>query len=156
MASSVETKLAKHLECGICLERFEEPKMLTCQHSYCKRCLERLVTTVALQDHEIKCPECRKGTKVPSGDVKSLPSNFFINSFLSICGNGQSNASPPCEKHDGEILKLFCRDCDRLLCRDCTLIDHRDHKYTSVKEPLDIVQLNPYLRIVYWIKKARR
>lgn len=64
MASSVDNELAKHMECGICWERFEEPKMLTCQHSYCKRCLERLVTEVGRQDHEIKCPECRKETKV--------------------------------------------------------------------------------------------
>ncbi|KAL9958090.1 hypothetical protein ACROYT_G035059 [Oculina patagonica] len=129
MASSVEKELAKHLECGICLERFEEPKMLTCQHSYCKKCLERLVTR-----DEITCPECRRKTQVPSGDVKSLPTNFFINNLLSIRGNNQSNAGPPCEKHDGEILKLFCQTCEQLICRDCTVIDHRNHKYSFIKD----------------------
>ncbi len=58
----------------------------------------------------------------------------MINNLLSICGNDQSNASSSCDKHDGEILKLFCQTCDQLICRDCTLIDHRDHKYTFVKE----------------------
>ena len=65
-------------------------------------------------------------------------------------GSRQSNASPTCKKHDGELLKLFCRDCDQLICRDCTLTltDHRDHDYTFIKEIfpavkediLDIVQ----------------
>ncbi|KAL9958094.1 hypothetical protein ACROYT_G035063 [Oculina patagonica] len=117
--------------------------MLSCQHSYCKKCLERLVTR-----GEITCPGCRKKTKVPSCDVKSLPSNFLINNLLSIRGNSQSNASPPCKKHDGEILKLFCQTCDQLICRDCTVIDHRDHKYSFIKDIfpavkkkiLDIVQ----------------
>ena len=60
----------------------------------------------------------------------------MINNLLSIRGNNQPNASssPPCQKHDGEILKLFCQDCDQLICRDCTLIDHRDHEYKFIKD----------------------
>ncbi len=67
MASSVEKELAKHLECGICLQTFKEPKVLDCHHSYCKKCLERLVITtvhVGRHEHEISCPECRRKTKV--------------------------------------------------------------------------------------------
>ncbi|KAL9958097.1 hypothetical protein ACROYT_G035066 [Oculina patagonica] len=117
--------------------------MLSCQHSYCKNCLERLVTR-----DEITCPECRRRTEVPSGDVKSLPSNFLINNLLSIRGANQSNERPSCEKHDGEILKLFCQTCDHLICRDCAIIEHRDHKYSFLKDIfpavrkkiLDIVQ----------------
>ena len=59
MASSLEKELAKHLECGICLEKFKDPKVLRCQHLYCKKCLERLVT-----GNEIICPECRGKTVV--------------------------------------------------------------------------------------------
>ena len=64
MASSVEKELAKHLECAICLVRFEDPKVLKCQHLYCKKCLERLVTRAGHEEHEIRCPECREITKV--------------------------------------------------------------------------------------------
>ena len=59
MAYSVEKELAKHLECGICLEKFEDPKVLRCQHLYCRKCLERLVI-----EDEITCPECRRKTEV--------------------------------------------------------------------------------------------
>ncbi|KAL9958099.1 hypothetical protein ACROYT_G035068 [Oculina patagonica] len=133
-ASSVEIELEKHLKCAICLGKFEDPKVLKCQHLYCKKCLERLVTKVGREKHKISCPECREKTEVPNGDVARLPSNFVVNNLLSIRGNGQSNAGPPCEKHDGEILKLFCQTCDKLICRDCIVIDHRDHKYTFVKD----------------------
>ena len=64
MASGVEKKLTKHLECAICLERLKEPKVLSCQHTYCKRCLERLVTTDGRGNCEVTCPECRRKTEV--------------------------------------------------------------------------------------------
>ena len=38
-----------------------------------------------------------------------------------------------CKEHDGEILKLFCETCDEAICRDCTIVKHREHKYTFVK-----------------------
>ena len=68
MASGMDKKLAKHLECAICLERFKEPKVLACQHSYCRKCLKRLVADVdGRRDmFQVKCPECRRKTKVKS------------------------------------------------------------------------------------------
>ena len=39
-----------------------------------------------------------------------------------------------CKEHDGEILKLFCETCDEAICRDCTIVKHREHKYTFVKD----------------------
>ena len=39
-----------------------------------------------------------------------------------------------CKEHEGEMLKLFCETCDEAICRDCTIVKHRDHKYTFVKD----------------------
>ena len=39
-----------------------------------------------------------------------------------------------CKEHDGEILKLFCETCDEAICRDCTIVKHREHNYTFVKD----------------------
>ena len=39
-----------------------------------------------------------------------------------------------CKEHEGEILKLFCETCDEAICRDCTIVKHREHKYTFVKD----------------------
>ena len=66
----------------------------------------------------------------------------MINNLLSIRGNDQPNtsSSPPCQKHDGEILKLFCQDCDQLICRDCALIDHRNHNYKFIKDVIATVK----------------
>ena len=39
-----------------------------------------------------------------------------------------------CKEHEGEMLKLFCETCDEAICRDCTIVKHREHKYTFVKD----------------------
>ena len=39
-----------------------------------------------------------------------------------------------CKEHDGEVKKLFCETCEEAICRDCTIVKHRDHKYTFVKD----------------------
>ena len=65
MATSFKPEdLAEELKCAICLEKFEDPKVLSCQHLYCKKCLEGLVTRVGQEHFEITCPECRGKTKV--------------------------------------------------------------------------------------------
>ena len=41
---------------------------------------------------------------------------------------------PLCKEHEGEMLKLFCETCDEAICRDCTIVKHREHKFTFVKD----------------------
>ena len=40
-------------------------------------------------------------------------------------------------EHEGELLKLYCFECEQLICRDCTLVDHTGHKYKFVKSVAD-------------------
>jgi len=39
-----------------------------------------------------------------------------------------------CNEHEGEVIKLFCETCEEAICRDCTIVKHRDHQYTFVKD----------------------
>lgn len=39
-----------------------------------------------------------------------------------------------CKEHEGEMHKLFCETCDEAACRDCTIIKHRDHRCTFIKD----------------------
>lgn len=34
-----EQQLDQRLSCPVCLERFSDPRLLECNHSFCKRCL---------------------------------------------------------------------------------------------------------------------
>ena len=39
-----------------------------------------------------------------------------------------------CDEHKDELLKLFCKTCQKVICRDCALVKHRQHEYVFVHE----------------------
>lgn len=70
------------LRCAICLDRFHQPKLLPCQHTFCESpCLEGLI------DHytrRVRCPECRLEHRVPLNGTAGFPNNLTIISFLDL------------------------------------------------------------------------
>ena len=70
------------LTCCICLDRFRNPKLLPCQHSYCMEpCMEGLVDYVKRQ---VKCPECRAEHRIPYNGIQGFPSNITLQKFLEL------------------------------------------------------------------------
>ncbi|XP_019647571.1 PREDICTED: protein PML-like [Branchiostoma belcheri] len=41
----------------------------------------------------------------------------------------RARTAPPCSKHSGEILKLYCRTCEAPICSECALFEHRDSQH---------------------------
>ncbi|XP_044737587.1 E3 ubiquitin-protein ligase SH3RF3 isoform X2 [Chrysoperla carnea] len=79
-----ECMLNDLLECSVCLERLDtSSKVLPCQHTFCKRCLEEIVTT----HKELRCPECRVLVDIKIDD---LPPNVLLMRILE----GMRNAAP--------------------------------------------------------------
>ncbi|XP_060682020.1 E3 ubiquitin-protein ligase SH3RF3-like isoform X1 [Hemiscyllium ocellatum] len=67
-----ESSLLDLLECSVCLERLDATaRVLPCQHTFCKRCLEKIVSSRS----ELRCPECR--ILVDCG-VDELPANILL------------------------------------------------------------------------------
>ncbi|XP_054261810.1 E3 ubiquitin-protein ligase SH3RF1 isoform X2 [Macrosteles quadrilineatus] len=72
------------LECSVCLERLDtSSKVLPCQHTFCKKCLEDILTT----NKELRCPECRVLVEVK---IEDLPPNVLLMRILE----GMRNAGP--------------------------------------------------------------
>lgn len=72
------------LECSVCLERLDtSSKVLPCQHTFCKKCLEEIVE----RHKELRCPECR--ILVPC-KIDELPPNVLLMRILE----GMRNAAP--------------------------------------------------------------
>ncbi|KAM7099544.1 E3 ubiquitin-protein ligase SH3RF3 isoform 2-T2 [Molossus nigricans] len=84
-----ESSLLDLLECSVCLERLDTTaKVLPCQHTFCRRCLESIVCS----RHELRCPECR--ILVGCG-VDELPANILLVRLLDgIRQRPRASASP--------------------------------------------------------------
>ncbi|XP_022913310.1 E3 ubiquitin-protein ligase SH3RF1-like isoform X2 [Onthophagus taurus] len=72
------------LECSVCLERLDtSSKVLPCQHTFCKKCLEEIVD----RHKELRCPECRI---LIHTKIDDLPPNVLLMRILE----GMRNAAP--------------------------------------------------------------
>ena len=68
--------------CPVCTNRFTNPKLLPCSHTFCLHCLLRIQETSRIRD-SLLCPECRRNFTIPgNGDLNTLPTNFRLNSLL--------------------------------------------------------------------------
>lgn len=84
-----ESSLLDLLECSVCLERLDTTaKVLPCQHTFCRRCLESIVCS----RHELRCPECRI---LVGCSVDELPANILLVRLLDgIRQRPRAGASP--------------------------------------------------------------
>ena len=90
----------------------------TCSMFICASCTDHHKTMRAFASHEtISVSSLREGTRIQLPTKKAPTST--------------------CEKHEGELRKLYCFECEQLICRDCTLIDHAGHKFDFVKGVTD-------------------
>ena len=132
--------LHEEVSCSVCMVTFTEPKQLPCLHSFCLHCLAGIQRTSGRHD-VITCPECRRESQVPGGNLKDLPTNFRINSLLDVlairdcsstgvkCGN--------CDKR--RVESFYCFQCCSFWCDEC-IIGHniiranKEHRVLALKE----------------------
>lgn len=68
-----ELSLKALLECPLCLKQLDtSAKVLPCQHTFCKLCLQRQETAHS----QLLCPECQ--TPAQAGTAEELPTNLLL------------------------------------------------------------------------------
>jgi len=132
-------KIGEHLTCPICMELFENPKVLVpCLHTLCEKCVLKLHN----HNKQFACPQCRQMVEVPTTGIKDLPTNFFINNLLYILLSSNYKKTPKpvtsgpqfcyyCE--DEENAASYCHDCMQFLC-DLHEQLHRKGKKSSTHQ----------------------
>ncbi|CAH1104282.1 unnamed protein product [Psylliodes chrysocephalus] len=113
------------LTCAICLDRYRNPKLLPCQHSFCMEpCLEGLVDYVRRQ---VKCPECRAEHRIPYNGVQGFPTNVTLQRFLELHIEITGELPDPtsgqimerCNVCSEKAYCSFCSHCDKKICEEC-------------------------------------
>ena len=143
VAEKALKRIRTQLECSVCLDTYTNAKLLPCFHSFCKKCLERLV----IQDRDgltLTCPNCRRTTPLPPAGVSGLQTDFHVEHLFEI-QDMLSKAKEPqktqCEKCEQSLATGFCRDCGQFVCSKCTEL-HQTWKEFSTHQiaSLDVVQ----------------
>ena len=70
------------LECAICNEILCNPRTLTCEHSFCKECIDR-ITQYKEELITVKCPLCGK-EEVVEGDLSHFKAPLVLRQLLDI------------------------------------------------------------------------
>lgn len=120
-------QIQQRLTCPVCLDRYKQPKLLPCQHSFClSPCLVNLIDRVS---RRIKCPECRVSHAVPINGPDGFPNNITIMRFLdldlerlneTVSERYQQSMAENCAQCAQKHANFFkCLDCDRSFCSNC-------------------------------------
>ena len=132
--------IKKEIECPVCQEQFSdinEPKVLKCQHTFCKSCLEGWFR----QQHgrTLSCPTCREITECPNTNINSLPSNLAYKNLGDILkahsktgGHDFVSERENVCKYHKEKIKFYCEQCAICICSECIIFQHRDRNYHNI------------------------
>ena len=131
--------------CGVCLEAHREPKVLPCCHTFCKSCLDGLVTESDPQlgtwpvffstnkKYILRCPECRTEHDVPNGGVAAFLTDILLEN--SSFAASRDKESEPVEKsvcgecEEEEPAVAYCHDCEAFVCESCKAALHKAKRY---------------------------
>jgi len=136
----------KDLTCTVCLDHLKEPKVLPCCHTFCKRCLERIIEK-SKEKTKLVCPQCRIEHGVPENGPVGFLTDFTITHKLESLQLRESKQPASCEQCDStDPAVAYCSDCPASLCDFCLqahkrMKSYRDHKVESV-DSLDSRPLN--------------
>ncbi|XP_060600774.1 tripartite motif-containing protein 59-like [Ruditapes philippinarum] len=83
------------ITCQLCTDKFESPRILPCQHTFCKKCVVSLLTMHCLDDNgntrktSFPCPNCRRECKIRQkgkhsieAHLKCFPESLLLNTVL--------------------------------------------------------------------------
>lgn len=132
----------EHLRCAICLESYEDPRMLPCDHSFCLKCLAHHIQET-LSNNEFQCPTCRESTQTrslfydritqPASDIaNSFPQNVLLAEFERQVRVFESDLHF-CDSHSSVPAQYVCITDLTLLCQKCAVETHRSEQCQVVE-----------------------
>ncbi|XP_068601332.1 tripartite motif-containing protein 3-like isoform X1 [Brachionichthys hirsutus] len=140
------------LVCSICLDHYQNPKVLPCLHTFCEKCLQNYIPPQSLT---LSCPVCRQTSILPEKGVAALQNNFFITNLMEVlqrdpeCSRPEAcnvlesasaaTASQPlsCPNHEGKVMEFYCESCETAMCLECTEGEHREHVTVPLRDVLE-------------------
>ncbi|XP_038065142.1 E3 ubiquitin-protein ligase TRIM56-like [Patiria miniata] len=138
-------KISVHLECSICTDKYKQPKVLDCLHSFCEECLVKYRDGAYQGEPRIPCPVCRQETVLPQSGIQGLKTNFHLVGLIDEFELQEkvafsAEAKLLCQVCDkGNEANDRCLDCETNICKDCCKTHQqfptlKTHKIASVDD----------------------
>ena len=127
----LQTAVNSLLECSFCLDVYEDPRILSCGHTFCLKCLQKQCESFNLtsKNNEPTCGICRKQWKIPEQGINSLPKNFVVQSCSMVFPSLNKCSIADDDSEHGKV-EYFCIDCWDPFCVSCKDV-HRKTKFTK-------------------------
>jgi len=142
-------------ECPICTDVYTDPRVLSCGHTICLKCIRKYIEEKESNEEEPVCPMCRTKFALPSNGVGDLPKNFFVNNFLQMKELSMSveTKKTPCEACGGgddrnesevqNIASVYCVECQMKLCQIC----ERSHKAVKLTSSHKLIKIGDNISV---------
>lgn len=130
--------LLKSLECGLCNERFTDPKECNCGHVFCYDCLCDFVRIK--HGSEVRCPVCSALVTIPPGGVDDLATHEFYKDLSEEISMLESNdkisrgSCKFCSDDEKCIATVKCTACQAPMCENCS--SHHVHNGVTHVVPI--------------------
>jgi len=135
------------LQCGICSDKYTDPKLLPCLHTFCRSCLQEYIPAHSLS---VTCPTCRQQSILPQDGVTALQGNLFVVRLMEVLDNSTTGCAL-CQK---AYALSTCTVCNQNLCFECATAHGKDastssHDVTSIlaKVPPVAVKVAPSVEL---------
>ena len=140
-------KIEAELTCAVCSDRLNDPKVLPCLHTFCRRCVEGLVLEQSSEDdsRKVLCSLCREEHVLPAkggvGELPTSPTFSVLVRLLEVLKAEQPGLKAlTCEGgRDSNPAVVRCLDCEGYLCDLCLelhkmQVSSRNHASVTLKE----------------------
>ncbi|CAF5018823.1 unnamed protein product [Rotaria sp. Silwood1] len=124
------------LKCYLCKQLYNQPKFLSCTHTYCFKCCEKLIKNNTNKDQiQIECPLCQQITEV--SNLNMLVDNYLLNHEIeNLALKKGSIECRACTSND--IGVAHCSTCSSYLCSKCC----QAHQYMKCFEQHHVRRLS--------------
>ena len=132
-----------HMTCGVCFKPYNDPRILSCLHSFCLQCLHHEIEKSGSQQM-FQCPICEQNTSIPEGGASVLPQNLHLGFEVEVAGymskmtSNSDVACDQCAEGSSDPAVVFCCACHHFLCAFC--LEH--HKRNRIWSKHNMVGLD--------------
>ena len=141
MVEDQEVGVTEVITCPKCHKFTNEPRLLRCLHTCCKRCAEAELLSGA-EHVAVRCPQCRALTPQPASELPPVPYVSRMRDWF-VRSNGQSGRCEECSDQKGSVVS-YCKECAHFICQDCVHL----HGKMKVLASHVIIPARDYVRVL--------